>query len=448
MAQYNTANDSFQTHNKTLFEVNQIATANGVQVSNTNPFPVLIFGGNNVTTPVSVNFQTTLVDAFGRLRVSNPETLFDSTLRYTDDSRNWDTSNTANATYAVNANTSMVAMSVDTTNAEKVIRQTKRYFHYQPGKSLLILNSFVFAPGKTDLRQRIGYFDTQNGIFIERKDETTYFVKRSYVTGAVVDTPKAQGSWDIDNLDGTGPSGVTVDWTKAQIFWTDVEWLGVGSVRLGIVYNGQFIHCHTFHHANIISSTYMTTASLPLRAEIENLGTTASNSTMYSICSSIMSEGGFVPKAETRAASTALAGLAMSQTTYRPIVAIRLKSTNNKGIVVPSSFDLYGLQTTPFNYRILHDTTITGGTWVSAGTESHVEYNVTGTALTGGRVTSQGMFIGGTYVQPMRVSLLESNHSHQLKTRINGTTEVFCVAVIATTNNDDVLGTVEWQEFN
>jgi hypothetical protein len=125
----------------------------------------------------------------------------------------------------------------------------------------LILNTFVFNEAKTGLRQRVGYFGANNGIFLEQDGTTVNLVKRSYISGSVVDTKVAQASWNGDKLNGTGDSGLTLDLTKSQIFWIDVEWLGVGSVRCGFIINGEYYVAHTFHHANVLDSVYMTTAT-------------------------------------------------------------------------------------------------------------------------------------------------------------------------------------------
>lgn len=392
-------------------------------------------------------FPETSTDAFGRLRVSDQHTIFDSTLRYTDDTRNWDTALTGSGTSTHNPNSSSVSMQVTTASGDKVVRQTKRYFQYQPGKSLLVLNTFTMQP-KANVRQRVGYFNDYNGIYVEQEGSTTYFVKRSYSSGSIVETRVAQTSWNEDEMDGTGASGYTLDMSKSQIFWMDIEWLGVGTVRCGFVINGQFVVCHKFHHANIVSTTYMTTASLPIRYEIENTAAAASATTLQHICNSVISEGGHTPKVITRSASTALTGLEMITSNFRPLVAIRLKSTRPGGIVVPAGMDLYGLQSTPFNYKVLSNATVTGGTWVDAGSESHVEYNVTATAVSGGNNLLQGMFIGGTSVQPTSVSFKQFNSSYQLRTKIDGTSETFVVASIATTNNDDALASIVWEEYN
>ena len=271
------------------------------------------------------------VDSFGRLRVSNPLTLFDSSYRHQDNGL-WATSVANSGTATFNANQGLMDLAVTTTSGSKVYRETLRVFPYQPGKSLLLLSTFVFNEAKTNLRQRSGYFDNNNGFFLELSGTTLSFVRRSYVSGALVETKIPQSDWNTDKLDGTGLSGITLDMTKAQILWSDMEWLGVGSVRMGFVIDGVLITCHTFNHANIISSTYITTATLPLRYEIENTGTTGSSSTLKQICGSVISEGGYQLSGDSHSVGTPIAtpvSMATAGTVY-PIVSLRLIASPNR----------------------------------------------------------------------------------------------------------------------
>ena len=101
-------------------------------------------------------------DAFGRLRVSNPLTLFDSSHRYADnDLFNEDITGTASSTF--NTDQGLIEMDVGTASGDQIIRESNKVFTYQPGKSLLIMNTFVMDTAKTNLRQRIGYFGSENG---------------------------------------------------------------------------------------------------------------------------------------------------------------------------------------------------------------------------------------------------------------------------------------------
>ena len=247
---------------------------NSAPVSSSNPLPVTGTVSISTSSIASVTFPPTSSDAFGRLRVSNPLTLFDSSHRYRDNNLWISLVVGTGSTVGFVTTQGLINIGIGTTAGCSVIRETTKVFAYQPGKSLLVLNTFVMNPKKANLRQRVGYFGADNGMYFEVDGDTAYFVEKSLSLGTT--TRVAQEYWNIDKLDGTGPSGVTLNTSKAHILWMDIEWLGVGSVRIGFVIDGAFIHCHTFHHSNIIESTYITSASLPLRYEIANTGITTS----------------------------------------------------------------------------------------------------------------------------------------------------------------------------
>jgi len=388
------------------------------------------------------------IDAFGRLRVSNPFTLFDGTQRYRDDVFKWNQVDTGAATSTFLPNESTMLMTVSG-NGDSAVRQTKQVFSYQPGKSLLTLTTFVMNTPTVGLRQRVGYFGAQNGVYFEVDGTNINLVIRKYTGGTVDDTSEkiARSAWNGDKMDGLGGqsniSGVTLDVTKAQIFWTDIEWLGVGSVRCGFVINGQFIVCHIFHHANILNKVYMTTASLPVRYELTSTGVAG---TMRAICSTVISEGGYSNRSQSRAVGTALTGKNLVTTVYRPLVCIRLKSANIDSIVVPTKFDLYGLQLAAFGYQVILNPTLTDADWTSAGSNSSVEYDLSATALSGGTVIDQGIFVGSNKGGTASVSSSDVDFSNQLGRTIAGVSDIWCLAAISTTNNDDAVASVSWQE--
>jgi hypothetical protein len=338
-----------------------------------------------------IRFNSEAVDAFGRLKVSQPFTLFDSQHRYQENDK-WDTSTSTGGSITFRTNESAVDINVTTTSGSKVTRETKRVFAYQPGKSLLILSTFVFASKKTNLRQRIGYFGTQNGIYLEQNNNDVYLVLRTYVGGSVDDSTYrvAQSSWNGDRFNGTGPSGRTIDFTKANIMWMDVEWLGVGDVRVGFIVDGRPVIAHTFHNDNLRTTTYMTTASLPLRMEIENTGTTDSVSTAKQICNSVMSEAGyegFSRRYNVTKDGSAGTTLTTAGTQY-PMVGIMLNSSRLDSVVVPSNISAV-LEEAASNkpdtvlYRILLNPTVTGGSWINHY-NGNVDYNITATSVSGG----------------------------------------------------------------
>ena len=370
-----------------------------------------------------------LADAFGRLRTADPLTLFDSSHRYRDNNL-WNTSVTSGGAAVFSPNEGLVDLNVTTASGSQVLRETAKVFSYQPGKSLLVLTTFVLAPAQDRLRQRVGYFGTDNGIYLQLENiprPVLSFVERSLVTGVVSETQISQQGgfygasdtgWNVDKLDGTGPSGIVIDPDKAQIMFMDIEWLGVGTVRIGFVIDGVFIICHKFHHANLISGTYITTASLPLRIELTNLGITTAPSTFKQICSSVISEGGYELRGAQQAVGTpiltpktfAVAG------TYYPMVGIRLKSTALDAIVITTAVSLLGLGNGKnYAWRIVQSATTTGGSWVSAGVDSSVEYNLTGTSVTGGRILAQGYVNSSNQGSPSINILKEAIFASQLE---------------------------------
>ena len=403
--------------------------------SNSNTNPIFVQGTSDTSF-----FAPTQSDAFGRLRISNPVTLFDSFHRYQDNgSYNTSLSGSGSTTY--NVNSSSISMTVGTASGDSVIRETRRVFAYQPGKSLLVLTTFTYNAAKTNLRQRGGFFDIQNGIFLEQDGTNVYIVRRSYNTGVAIDTKVARADWSENTL----PS---LDLTKSQIFWTDIEWLGVGSVRCGFVINGEFIHCHTFHHANIITSTYMTTACLPGRLEITNTGTTASSSTLEQICFTVISEGGYELRGRPRSIGHDLGSpRTVTVGNLYPLYSIRLKSSRLNAIVLPKAFSIAVTGNTNYRYYILSGGVTTGGVWVSAGTDSSVEYNLTATGITGGDVSDVGYIINSNQ-SSVAPSGVETPFKYQLE-RNTFTNETFeytiCIETVG--NNQSAWASVQWDEI-
>lgn len=391
------------------------------------------------------------VDAFGRSRVSTPLTLFDSSHRYKDNNL-WSTGTTGTASATHDANSGVVNLTVDGLSNTEVVRETTKVFAYQPGKSLLILNTMTFNAAKAGLRQRVGYFGAQNGIYLELDGTTVNLVKRTYVSGSIQETRVAQADWNLDTLLGTGYSKITLDLSKSQIFWMDVEWLGVGSVRCGFVINGQMVHVHTFHHANIITGTYITTASLPLRYEIKNTSATGSSSTMKQICSSVISEGGYELRGLQQSAGNDI-GQPRDLTTvntYYPIITMRLKSTHLDAIVIPTALSLLGY-TNNANYlwKLIEGGTTANGTWSNVSSDSAIEYNIEATTLTGGRTVASGFLNGSAQgAAPINV-LKEALFKFQFERNgLTGTASELTLIIASDNAGADVYATVDWEEVS
>jgi hypothetical protein len=302
---------------------------------------------------------------------------------------------------------------------------------YQPGKGLLCLATFVMNTAKTGLRQRVGYFGTQNGVFIQQNDSTVSFVLRSYISGSVSDARiVTQDNWNGDKLDGTGDSGFTLDLTKAQILWMDFEWLGVGSVRCGFIIDGQYIVCHTFENANDITSVYMTTAILPVRYEITNTAATASASSMKQICSSVVSEGGYEQTSIEHVARRTTTKTSIS-TTFLPLVSIRLASTALNAVVLPVKFNVMPTSTGDDFEVILtkNSTGLTGASWAAVASDANVEMDTSATAMTVGTIVDI-QYVKSTNQSSGTINQTAGyNWDLQLGSSLTGTSDIYTLGI-------------------
>jgi hypothetical protein len=391
-------------------------------------------------------FSSFRTDLFGRIKISEPFTLFDSSHRYSQNGDFSDITETS-ATVTYNANQSTALLNVTTTSGSKVYRESTKVFPYQPGKSLQVMQTFCFAPAKDNLRQRVGYFSRQNGIYLEQDGTSVYLVKRSYISGSVVNTRVAQADWNIDPLNGSGPSDLVLDLSKVQILWSEYEWLGVGSVRIGFAIDGYFIPVHAFHHANHIDTVYMTTASLPVRFEIENTGATLSNSTMKQVCVTVISNGGYTRQTERWTASSPSVAVG---TSFVPVVSIRMKSGRTDSVILPAGIGLMPTGAGNLEWAIFRNPTLTAANTWSTHTTGNIEYNTDATGLSNGVVVRQGYFAGSNQAAGA-IDVYEGLNTFDLQLgRTNAdapVSDVYTLAVRTVSGSTSVYGSISWHDL-
>lgn len=331
-------------------------------------------------------------DAFGRLRVASPLTLFDSTQLFDNAPLFWDDAETSGGGTgsAHSTLTAASTMSVSNLTAGVRVRQTFRRFNYEPGKSHLVMLTGVLAPAVSHagITRRAGLFDENNGLFFEEVNGTVYFVRRTNVTGTPQDNRTA--------LPTTYGSGETIDWSKGQILWIDMEWLGAGNIRCGLVRGGHFDTLHEEEAVNTLATVHMSTPNLPLRWEISNSGTGPA-ATVIQICSMVASEGGqdSLGKVRWRSTQGTHVDLALENTLYG-VMGFRLKATH-LGATVELLDVVLQLQTasSKVEWALVLSPTVTGGTyaWV-AEANSPVEVAVPSTAPP---VITNGIFLAGGF---------------------------------------------------
>jgi hypothetical protein len=333
-------------------------------------------------------------DAFGRLRVSNPITLFDSKQILDNQPLFWSDAELSgggtSSTYSATSASSLLAVSNLT--AGRRVRQTKRYFNYQTGKSQSILMTGVLGSGATGITRRLGYYDDNNGIFFQLSGSTfSVGIRKNGV-----DTIVNQSEFNGDKLDGVGESELTFDPSKIQIFYTDFQWLGAGKVRMGLIINNGPVLCHTFYTANIGSSVYMSKSNLPIRYEIVNDGSGPAAG-LVCVCSSVISEAGSTSVGTTFSVDRGLSGFVtgVGSTSLVPVLSMRFRSGYNFADVEPRSFTVLNATDNNFRWCLLLNPTLAGvdgASWLAVA-NSAVEYDISRTAtnvVSGGTLLLSG----------------------------------------------------------
>lgn len=404
---------------------------------------------------ITINPDAATHDAFARMRVSNPETLFDSKQIHNDGALFWDDQNISGTSNSVwTQYRASTVLQVQETTAGHHVRQTFRRFNYQPAKSQLVFITFNFnalgGGGGTGITQYAGLYDDDNGIFLMDDEGTIKLVRRSSrdntnypSSGSPTDYPVAQASWNIDTMDGNGSSGITLDFDSALILFMDLEWLGVGRVRCGFVIDGVPVYCHEFLWANANTGVYMSTPNLPVRYEIENDGT-GSQTVLEAICCSVISEGGTQETGTTRNAYTAAISGLSSATTYA-ILGVRLKSTNFDGTVLHKKLSVITSSSNDKCQWLLIWNPTVAGTFTYANETDSIVQTAKGTSantVSGGYIIDSGFFDTSSPV------VEDIDSALKLGSSISGVMDQIVLCVRPITNNITVYGSMTWKEIS
>ena len=302
------------------------------------------------------------VDAFGRLRVSQPYTLLDSKNIYFKNTLLFDEVLNGTATSTFSAYDSCVDLRTTATN-DYVIRQTRVRYNYQPGKSMQYMFTGVFAP-ETNIIKRVGAFqslttapyDPSDGMFMEVTSSGPAF-KVIKTQGTLHTHYAPQSAWNVDKFDGTGPSGITLDFTKAVLFTIDYEWLAVGRIRFGFFVNGKCYYAHYNGHMGELTAPYMTYSNQPVRYEIRQTG--AGSGLLRQICSTCIIEGGQddIGKAYcvTDNATT------VQENLYTPLLGLKLNSATPNLLNIIRQVDVINTGNYSTHYALFLNPLMTGG---------------------------------------------------------------------------------------
>ncbi len=388
------------------------------------------------------------LDTYGRLKVSEPMLLFDSHNQYGNNTIFWETSTSGSGTQTNSTSESAIVLSTSATSGDKVIRQTKHYFRYQAGKSQHFVIAFNLGVATSGLRRRVGLFDANNGIFLEQTSTGVRLITRTSASGSPVDTQVEQADWNGDKMDGTGNSGISLDFSKIQTMTVDFQF--AGRIRVAFGAGGIKHTIHTFKNSNLFSTPIIANPHLPIRQEIENTSSTSGSNTMKVFSSAIATDGGFELSGITHAAGTGIT--ATSVTTRRSVFSFRPKltfnSVVNRGIIIPQHFEI-AVASQNILYEIVIGGTLGGSpSWTSAGSNSIVEYDTAGTTVTGGETIDNGFAIAGQGKALTIESPAALFFNYPVSLNIAGDTQII-VSIVATafTSTASVNAGATWREI-
>lgn len=404
---------------------------------------------------VAYNDGATL-DAFGRLRISDAYTIFDSKLLNGKAPFFWDEelNGTATATY-YDTLTSVILATAD--SGDFAIRATLNTFHYQPGKSQRI--SFTGRIGlDSNTVKRYGYFNTSvvspftdslSGIWVEQvgdNPDSTYWCIGNW--GNVTRVPRSE--WNVDKLNGSGVSKKTLDLTKGQIMLIDFGWLGYQRIRVGFIIDGEVCYTNYFYTANQKTKPFIQTPDHGIRAEIRQTG--AGTGQLMVTCSEVQSEGGQEEDGIIRSVNSGGTGLVanVADTTYA-LIGIRLgHDYRDNQIELLSADAIITTASDNIRWSVRYNPTISGSPSWTALSDSPVEYfrGATANIVTGGTIVLSGYAATGNTGSGAGTLSAQLKNAIKVGYTIDGvpTTMVLCITPVAGSTAVGVRGSLNFRE--
>ena len=281
------------------------------------------------------------------------------------------------------------AVTIDTggTASGDLARRTSHFYHpYQAGTMTRVIQSVVVGDqGKSNVRRRWGLYDNNDGVYWEVDNSTLYACIRSSCSGSPVETRVAQSNWNRDHLDGS--TRFNLDISKANLYFIDFQWLGVGLVRFGVYEeDGTKTIAHVFENPNSNVLPYMRQGTLPLSYEVENTGTAASSSELKFICGAVQNIGSILRQSLSYTAKNSAMVSLTSASGVVPVLSARNALTfnglNNHSTSIIEKVTLYNNGDAPVMVSLDFGSVLVGASWQFASSgNSVVEYDEAATGV-------------------------------------------------------------------
>ncbi len=393
------------------------------------------------------------LDAFGRLRVSQPELLMSSTAVHDTRSDLFDQTIVGAGT-VVATRTGSIALNVTTANGDAVRRRGHTLHIYRSGQAHRATLSFVLPAAKANQEVEIGFYDGPNttiggasvwgnGVLLRRQGTGPVTLRVVNLdAGPAVD----QSDWNVDPMDGTGRSGITIDWTKAQILAIDLQALYVGRVRVGFYCaDGLLRIVHEFQHANTTTAPYISSANLAPWYSIRNTGVVASPSTLLQICAEVSRDGGPEDLTEiVTVENPPITGSIALATTLVSCLSFRLWHAFPSAALRVAGITLLNRSNVSMGWYLLKNPTLAGAlTWGGApftGTRMIEVSTTLQTVSARGTTLGAGFITAGAAAARGGITLPPSVDRDLCSFGLNGVSDIYVLAALAATGSN--------QDFN
>jgi hypothetical protein len=339
----------------------------------------------NVPTDVEGNLNVHIaspVTAFSDLRTAELTPQAHITFEYNINPKIVNTS-TANGGTVTQAD-AMAVVKTSTNAAGEASFDSIRLLKYRSGLGALARFTGLFTTGVANSSQGVGVGNSENGFFFGYDGAAFGILHRI----DSVDTWIPQTTWNLDVLDGTGRSGMTIDPTNINVFEITYQYLGAGMISFYVEDDstGDFTPVHRIQYANSNTTPSLYNPALPLGAFAVNTGNT-SDLTVKSASMSAFVEGKDIvtgPSQTFGSSVTTASELAVFTIGNKTTFASKTNLVNGIMKGLSCANDSNGIAT----FTIYEDTGL-GGVPVYADIDTNgsvMESDVAGTTVTGGTV--------------------------------------------------------------
>lgn len=369
----------------------------------------------------------------GRVRIAENTVVFDAYFVNSDRASSFNKKETGSGTVTRDSGLGRMELETTTANGDRAVYQSN-YFHYVAGQTFIVGFTGVFGATDANCRKRMGYFDDDDGIYLEYDGTNLSFNIRTNVTGES-DVSINSSSWDNQDF--------TFDETKYYLWQIDFLWQGAGPVSLWVFDGKNRTRLHTISNSGVSGFAYMRNPNLPIRFEIINVGTTSSAQLLAMSCVQLSTEGRQNVGIQNRSASNVVAGgKSIITGSFRPMLSIRLKSAYARGLIQILGTRILAATNDDIVFRLVKNASLTASSWTSAGADSAVEYDTSATAFSGGTILDEG-FVAKSGGAPSEIA----ETFETIQSDFDGTADIVTVVAQSLTTNATVYAALTWTEL-